>query len=278
MNPDLASDHVSIQFYDGDYPSTHASVFPENCDETLAFQGIANDLDRYLELATAANGPVLDLCCGTGRVTVPIARAGYQCTAVDMNDGMLRRLRETLLGEADETRQRVTVVEQDISRLNLPDRSFRLAICAFNSLLCIPSLEGQRAALRSAAAHLGPDGRLALDVINPLSLTLAGDLVPKPFFTRRNPASGNMYTRFAASDAIDAEQRQRLHGWYDEVASDGTLRRFAYSLHWRPIFRFELELLLELCGLAIVSLEGGHQKEPFESKSPRMFVVARRSD
>jgi hypothetical protein len=50
-----------------------------------------------------------------------------------------------------------------------------------------------------------------------------------------------------------------------------------YSLVWRPIFRYELELLLERAGLEVVRLEGGHLKEPYEAKSPRMFVVARRS-
>jgi SAM-dependent methyltransferase len=275
MNPGLTSDHASIRFYDGDYPSTHTPVFPENCDSTLAFQGLANDIDRYLELAAETGGPILDLCCGTGRITIPLARAGHECTGVDVNAGMLERMRANLSRESEEVRRRVTISEQNVSTLNLVPKDFRLVICAFNSLLCIPSFEGQRAALRAMASHLDRVGLLALDVVNPLDLSLNGDPAPKPFFTRRNPASGAIYTRFAASDPIDAEQRQRLHGWYDEIADDNTLRRYSYSLTWRPIFRFELELLLELAGLQLVSLEGGHLKEPFEASSPRMFVVAR---
>jgi hypothetical protein len=125
---------------------------------------------------------------------------------------------------------------------------------------------------------LGPDGWLVLDLINPLGLKLEGDSVPKPFFTRRNPLSGRLYTRFAACDPLDAQHRQRLHGWYDELSEDGTVRRFAYALLWRPIFRYELELMLEGAGLEVVRLEGGHLKEPYEAKSPRMFVVVRRSE
>jgi len=48
MNSELPAGHASIRFYDGDYPSTHASTVPENCDDVLAFQGLAHDLDRYL--------------------------------------------------------------------------------------------------------------------------------------------------------------------------------------------------------------------------------------
>jgi SAM-dependent methyltransferase len=277
MNSGLPDNHASIRFYDGDYPSTLASAIPENCDDVLASQGLAHDLDRYLELAAETDGPVLDLCCGTGRVKIPLARAGHPCTAVDVSSAMLAKMRDNLARESAETRERVICLEQDVTKLNLERRDYRLAICAFNSLLCMPSLEEQRNALRSFGSHLAPGGRLALDLINPLLLKLQGDPVPKPFFTRRDPLSGRQYTRFAACDPLDAQQRQRLHGWYDEVADDGTVRRFPYSLYWRPIFRFELQLLLEQAGLEMLSLEGGHRKEPYAANSPRMFVVVGRS-
>jgi SAM-dependent methyltransferase len=276
MNPGLPADDATIRFYDGDYPSTLAAVFPDNCDDVLGFQGLAHDLDRYLEIADAIGGPILDLCCGTGRVTIPLARAGHACTAVDFSTGMLEGMRANLRRESAGTRARITVFEQDITALDLPRRDFRLAVCAFNSLLCIPSFRDQRAALRAIVPHLAPDGRLVLDLVNPLRLNRDGDPVPSPFFTRRNPATGLMYTRFAASDPFDDEHRQRLHGWYDELADDGSVRRFPYSIRWRPIFRFELELMLEQAGLEIVTLEGGHQREPYEARSPRMLVVARR--
>jgi SAM-dependent methyltransferase len=277
VNPDLSADHPSIRYYDGDYPSTHASTVPENCDATLEFQGLAHDLDRYLELARESGDPILDLCCGTGRVTIPLARAGFHCIAVDVNAGMLERCAANLAREPAPVRDRVTLERGDVEHLDLPARRFCLAICAFNSLLCIPSFDAQRRALRAVAAHLAPGGRLALDVVNPLRLTLDGDPVPKPFFTRRQPASGRTYTRFAASGPLDAEQRQRLHGWYDELAEDGTVRRTLYSLLWRPIFRFELELMLREAGFEIENIEGGHRRELFEASSPRMFVTARRS-
>jgi len=275
MNPGLPSDHASIRFYDGDYPSTHASLVPENCDAVLDFQGLAHDLDRFLELAAEQEGPVLDLCSGTGRVSIALARAGHECYAVDINPGMLAALRENLAREPRTVAERVRCFEQDVTALDLPRRDFRLAICAFNSLLCIPSFDGQRRALAAFADHLAPEGRLALDLVNPLQLNLQGDPVPKPFFTRRHPVSGRTYTRFAASDPIDVEQRQRLHGWYDELGEDGTVRRTAYSLVWRPIFRYELELLLELSGLELVSLEGGHRHEAFDASSRKLFAVAK---
>ena len=72
---------------------------------------------------------------------------------------------------------------------------------------------------------------------------------------------------------MDDEQRQSLLGWYDELDEQGRVVRSPYQMKWRPIFRYELELMLEAAGLRIVSLEGGHQKEPFKVESPRMFAV-----
>jgi hypothetical protein len=72
------------------------------------------------------------------------------------------------------------------------------------------------------------------------------------------------------------DQRQRLYGWYDELDEQGRVLRTPYSMYWRPIFRSELELMLEACGLEVAGVEGGHRSEAFAARSPRMFVVARR--
>jgi hypothetical protein len=79
------------------------------------------------------------------------------------------------------------------------------------------------------------------------------------------------------SSAFDSDHRQRLHGWYDEITDDNSIRRRPYSLHWRPIFRHELQMMLQQVGFVIESLEGGHRCEPYIETSPRMFVQARLS-
>jgi hypothetical protein len=116
---------------------------------------------------------------------------------------------------------------------------------------------------------------LVLDLDNPLRLKLQGDDTPRPFFTRRNPATGRTYTRFAMAGAFDTDHRQRLHGWYDELGEDGSVQRRHYSVHWRPIFRHELELMIERASLIWQRVEGGHRKEPYTAESPKMLAFAR---
>jgi SAM-dependent methyltransferase len=277
MNPGLSSDHVSIHYYDGDYPSADGP-FRDNFDETTVFQGIASDIQRYREIASETEGEILELCCGTGRIAIPLARAGRRVTAVDISSGMLRQLEDNLRREERPVAERITLVEQDISRLDLRARDYGMGIIGFNSLLCIPDFEAQLAALRAIGSHLAAGAPFVVDVVNPLKLNLAGDPHPKLFFTRKNPHTGDTYSRFAMSGPLDADQRQRLHGWYDELAADGTVRRRFYSMHWRPIFRFELELMLRAAGFRVASIEGGHKKEPLTADSDHLFVVARKGE
>lgn len=266
----------SLHYYDGDYPSEHHAVFRENFDETTRFQGLMHDVERYRAIAKGVSSSILELCCGTGRVTIPLARDGHDVTGVDLSSELLRQLRHNVERAAPEARDRLHLIEADVTSMALERRDFALAIVAFNSLLCIADFEGQRQAIRRVHQHLRPGGLLVIDAVNPVKLKLEGDVTPKPFFTRKNPHTGNRYTRFAMCDALDQEQRQRLHGWYDEVEGDGRVRRRAYSLTWRPIFRFELELMLREAGFVIEAIEGGHQGEPFSAASPRMLVHARR--
>jgi SAM-dependent methyltransferase len=272
MNAHLPDDHVSVRYYDSDYPGAS----PESFDPTLVELGLAYDVDRFLELAGEAAGPVLDLCCGTGRVTLPLARKGFRVTGVDVSEGMLQRFRGKLAHEEPAVAERITLVQGDVSRLDLGDQRFALATLAFNSLLCLTSFADQCATLVAVARHLEAGGRIAIDAMNAMHLPVHGDPVPKPFATRRDPQTGHQYMRFSAIGPMEADQVQELFGWYDEIGTDGLVRRTPYSLHWRPIFRYELALMLERAGFEIESVEGGHRHEPFTAWSQKMFVVARR--
>ncbi|HEY4490805.1 MAG TPA: hypothetical protein VI958_02350, partial [Acidobacteriota bacterium] len=84
MNPGIANDDPSIYYYDSDYPSPFDTLFPENFDSVTEFQGLAFDIERYRLHVRQFGGPVLELCCGTGRVAIPIARDGFEITGVDI--------------------------------------------------------------------------------------------------------------------------------------------------------------------------------------------------
>ncbi|HEY8819291.1 MAG TPA: class I SAM-dependent methyltransferase, partial [Candidatus Limnocylindrales bacterium] len=121
------------------------------------------DLDLYLALADRADGPILELAVGTGRLAVPLAEAGHTVTGVDLDPAMLDRARARAKGSHGG--ERLTLVEADIVGLHLPDAGrYALAFIALNSLLILPTRNAQRAALRALADHLAPGGLAVVDV------------------------------------------------------------------------------------------------------------------
>ncbi|MCC7275875.1 MAG: class I SAM-dependent methyltransferase [Alphaproteobacteria bacterium] len=274
MNPGIPDDDPSIEFYDSDYPSTLYSPHPENLDAKVASQMIAHDLDRYRALAKAAQGPVLELCCGTGRIAIPLAADGHEVVGVDVSAGQLARCRANL-ARVPAAAGKLELVEADVATLDLGRRDFALVILAFNSLICMPDFLMQRRALFAAARHLAPDGVLAVDCTNPLTVDPAGDATPRLLLTRRHADTGRTYQRFIMIGPMDPNQMQAITGWYDEIADDGLVRRKPYAMKVRPIYRFELQLMIEATGMAIARIHGGHRGEPFHRASPIMFVEAR---
>jgi SAM-dependent methyltransferase len=277
MNPGLGNNHPSIDYYDSDYPSPYDTIFPENFDRITEYQGIAFDIERYREIVKESGGPVLELCCGTGRVAIPLAREGYDVTGVDISPAMLQKFKNALEKEEPAVNNRITLLEQDITQLSLGEKRFQIGILAFNSLLCIPDFHQQRAVLHAVASHLIAGAKLLIDIVNPLQLKLDGDPVPKPFFTRKDRNTGNIYTRFFTMGPFETDHKQQLAGWYDEITPEGFVKRRHYSLFWRPIFRFEIELMLQEAGFRLLQIEGGHRKEPYTAKSSRMFLIAEKA-
>jgi SAM-dependent methyltransferase len=197
-------------------------------------------------------------------------------TGIDISEAMLTRFRGKLDRETGETRARVRLLQLDARCFADDGERFGLVLLAFNSLMLFDARRDQETVLARAAGLLDAGGRLVVDVVNPLALPLRGDPVPAPFLNRRHGERNRSYTRFAALGPLDADQRQELYGWYDEIDESGLVRRTPYSMWWRPVFRGELELMLEACGLEVESVEGGHRREPFTATSPKLFTVARR--
>jgi ubiquinone/menaquinone biosynthesis C-methylase UbiE len=84
---------------------------------------VAGDVAFYEQLARETGGPVLELGCGTGRIALALAEKGLDVTGVDISDGMLSVTRRKLAGRPLSERDRLTLIRQDMSKLNLGRRS-----------------------------------------------------------------------------------------------------------------------------------------------------------
>jgi SAM-dependent methyltransferase len=226
------------------------------------------DLPFWLALAGREAGPLVEWGAGTGRLAAPLATAGHDVTAVELSGEMVRR------GKSET----VEWVVGDMRRVQ-PGRRYGLAVCAFNSFLCLRSVDDALAFLRNARDHLSPGGLLGIEV----SAFSPEELVDPPGgpelrhdFTRELP-DGRL-DRFSVSRYDAASQLMQMRLFYERYGASGALEcRRAHDLTIRIVGRGELLLMLMLAGFQVEAVHGGFEGEPFTSMSDHLVVLARRA-
>ncbi|MDP6065135.1 MAG: class I SAM-dependent methyltransferase [SAR202 cluster bacterium] len=238
---------------------------------------VRDDIPFYVEEALAAGGPVLELGCGTGRVTIPIAEAGIDITGVELSTAMLDVARRKAAAMSEDSKPRLVV--GDMRELGFGGQQFHLIIIPFRGFLALMTVEDQMSALSSISSHLVPDGKLIFDVFVPDldMLVQAGD------------------TSYHLRDVIDAETGRRLVLWHqsaydnhaqiidariivEELNEAGTVvGRYYRDFELRYAHRWELQHLLTTCGYAVDDLYGDFERTLFDEDSKDMVWVASHS-
>jgi SAM-dependent methyltransferase len=229
------------------------------------------DVDVHVGFARRFGGPVLELACGSGRLLVPLARAGFEVTGVDSSAPMLERALARLASDGFEA----ALVQQRLEALRV-DGQFRTIIIGLDSFGLLIRRDDQLAALRAAKSHVSHDGRLILDLANG---NLRGSSEPPEELihdlTMPDPETGRPITKFVLRRPKPSEQTDELMFFYDEQDERGYLRRTMIELGLRWFTRFELELLLQTAGWQVDEVYGNYHLEPFGPDSDRLIVVAR---
>jgi len=238
------------------------------------------DVAFYRDLCSAADGAVLELGCGTGRILIPAAEAGSTITGMDQSGFMLDRCRAKLRTFGADIQRRVTLVQADMTTFSL-GRTFALVTVPFRPLQHLVSVEEQMSFLACAHRHLHPGGKLALDVFHPdlkrlASAASAEEIEDTP---EQILADGRRLRRtFRLTAKQPAEQTNDVELIYYLQEPAGNTTRIVQAFPMRYYFRFELEHLLVRSGFQLQQLFGNFDKSPFTDSSPEMIVIAVRKD
>ncbi len=227
------------------------------------------DLPFWLALAEREDRPVVEWGAGTGRLAAPLAASGLDVTAVEVSENMIEKGREK--GGA------VEWVRGDMRAAAL-GRRYGLAVCAFNSFLCLLSLDDALAFLRNAKVHLEPDGLLGIEVsaFAPEELCEeASGATLRHDFTRES--SQGTLQRFSVSRYDAASQLLQMLLFYELYDRAALQNKRMHELTIRVVGRGELELMLRLAGFEVEAVYGGFEGEPFTAGSDHLIVLARRS-
>lgn len=232
------------------------------------------DIGFYLEEVAKADGPVLELGCGTGRVLLPIAREGTPIVGLDRSGEMLAICRQKLNQESSETRAHVTLLHADMRAFGLQKR-FGLITVPFRAFQHLLRVEDQLQALSEIRSHLLPGGRLILDLFNPalhflVDASFAVHPVVEPPFTQPDGSTVVRSHRIVARDLHT--QVQDVEMSYDITRVDGTQSVRSVRFKLRYLFRFEVEHLLERSGFRVEALYADYDRKPYGSVYPGELI------
>ena len=236
-----------------------------------------DDLDFYAGLAGTQGGRVLELGCGSGRILVPLARAGHHVVGVDTSPHMLALAYEKLATAGPEVAARARLVQGDLRYFELSER-FDLAIVAVKTFAYLITRHDQQRALAAVAAHLRPGGLLVIDLLNPTP-----DWLSRPAGSVRQDVFGHLpsgasVARTETMVSTDLATQVRVIRSAYETVSDGVVTKHFVEWPFRYTHRFEAEHLLERAGFVVESVQGGYHGEAFTSDSSVLLLVGRRRD
>jgi SAM-dependent methyltransferase len=187
------------------------------------------DIAFYERLARETGGPVLELGCGTGRISLPVAEKGLSITGVDISDGMLAVTRRKAAPRPAPVRDRLTLIHQDMSELDL-GRNFSFAFVPARAFHHLLTIDLQRRSLDGIRRHLSPPARLALHLFDPRLDLLIDPNIPQPGLSGTHPDTGLRYTGEVLQTRFDhLNQVRRDHWRYTEIRAwrRGTCARHA---------------------------------------------------
>jgi len=237
-------------------------------DHVYAFR--TQDIEFYAAMAREDKGPILEVGCGTGRITLPLIETENEIYGLDASPAMLNILRQKL---ADRPELLQRIYEGDMRTFEL-SKKFAQIFVPFRAFLHLDTIDDQLAALRNSHRHLLTEGRLIIDIFAP-SYRLISDDQRKTSLPAQHLTDGRIITILDNASYSHRDQRIDIERHLDTVFPDGTLKRAIEHFHLRYIFRYEMELLLRQSGFHLETVYGDFDRRPYDYHSGEMVFIAR---
>jgi len=255
--------------------SLYDSFIADYYDESPIVKGRVQDVAFYRNAARDFGDPILELGCGTGRITMSLAEAGKRITGLDLSGRMLERAVKKRAALRVEARERVHLVQGDMARFDLGEK-FRLVIIPFRPFQHLLEVRQQMDCLECVRKHLAPGGRLILDVFQTDAERMHDPVhmreVPLTEYETADGRRVRISERVAAFHR--AEQRNDVEMIFSITHRDGRQERLIFAWPLRYFFRYEVEHLLARCGFKVAALYGDFDRSLIRDDSPEMIFLA----
>jgi ubiquinone/menaquinone biosynthesis C-methylase UbiE len=228
------------------------------------------DVAFWRRLAAPADGSLLELGCGTGRISLPVAKDGTRLVGIDRSSPMLARARAKLRRARVDAH--VDLVRGDIRRLPFRDRRFQLVMAPYGILQSLVRERDLTMALESVARVLARGGRFGIDLVP--------DLPSWSEYQRKKTLSGTMGrgTKVALVESVRQDRSKKLTVFdqlYTSVRGrERTEHRF--SLVFRTLSVPQMSRRLERAGFSVDAVLGDYRGGPWDARADVWVLLATR--
>jgi SAM-dependent methyltransferase len=221
-----------------------------------------------LEIARRAGNPVLELGCGTGRLTIPMAQAGVQVTGLDIVPEMLELAKQKSNGANIEW----ALADARTFRL---DQTYRMIFESGSVFQHMLTRADQEAFLARVKEHLAEEGWFVFGSFFPHPGQLENVDMEQEWFTTQHP--GGWEIRVSGIEHYDELSQVKVETAYrrwKNASGEDVLKVAPLALRYS--FPQELEALLHYNGFTVVERYGDNDGSPLTNESRLMIYVCRK--
>lgn len=230
------------------------------------------DVGFWKRLAGAVRGPVLELGCGTGRIAMPLARAGINLVGIDRSDRMLARAakRAGVVRGRRRRRGKLVLVRGDIRHLPFEAERFGFVIAAYGILQSLLSDRDLAAALQSAARVLKPGGLLGIDLVPDVPRWREYD----DRVQMRGRMRGGAHLTLIESVRQDPAKRRTTFEQRYVERRGRDVREHRFELTFRTLTIPEMRRRLERAGFRVRAVLGDYRGRAWDERADVWILLA----
>ena len=230
------------------------------------------DVPFWRTLAAQAAGPVLELGCGTGRIALPLGRAGARVVGIDRSQAMLARARQRV--RRGRLQRRVQLVRGDIR--HLPFKTpFPLVIAPYGILQSLLRDRDLKAALEAVHAVLEPGGTFGMELV--ADLPSWREYRKRVSLTGWRHAAGGAHVTLVETVRQDTARKLTIFDQEFTERRGRTRRTRQFSLAFRTLSVPQMARRLEKSGFAVSAVLGDYSGKPWDPRADIWILLARKA-
>jgi SAM-dependent methyltransferase len=228
-----------------------------------------SDLPFWLSLARKQGSPILELGCGTGRVLVPLATAGFTIYGLDLDPGMLEICCQ---GVPSPVAADVHTIQADLSSFKI-ETHFPLILLPCNTFSSLAT-EARKSTLACVYQHLSPEGLFAVSLPNPEILSQV-DPSDHSEIEMTFPHPKTLNPVQVSYDINRTDHNVHIDWHYDQLLPDGQVDRVTVStIHWLTTTTEYLNDFTQ-ADFTVETLYGDFDYSPYSSNAPNLIILAK---